>query len=213
MQEIRKGALVIDAQLQVGLELDRGFRDLFSKVLGDVPARINQQTTILKAMWIDTVLGPMAAIADDEALYLLEFVTRRGLAREVERLRKRGFAIIPGETAPLQSIEFELNAYFEGKLKNFKTPYRVFGSVFQQQVWHALCQIHYGETRSYAEQALSMNKPTAYRAVANANGANQLAIIIPCHRIISSDGTLGGYGGGVSVKQWLLEHEQRHRFK
>lgn len=213
MQEIRKGASVIDAQLQAGFESGSGFRDAFSKVLGDVPARINQQTTILKAMWIDTVLGPMVAIADDESLYLLEFVTRRGLEREVERLRKRGFAIIPGETAPLQSIESELNAYFEEKLTHFKTPYRVFGSVFQQQVWHALCQIPYGETRSYAEQALSMNKPTAYRAVANANGANQLAIIIPCHRIISSDGTLGGYGGGIAVKQWLLEHEQRHKLK
>jgi AraC family transcriptional regulator of adaptative response/methylated-DNA-[protein]-cysteine methyltransferase len=213
MQEIRKGVSVIDAQIQSGFESGSGFRDAFSKILGDVPARIHHQTTILKAKWIDTVLGPMVAMGDDEALYLLEFVTRRGLEREVERLRKRGFAIIPGESWPLQSIESELTAYFDGKLTQFKTPYRVFGSEFQQQVWHALCHIPYGETRSYREQALSLNRPTAYRAVANANGANQLAIIIPCHRIISSDGSLGGYGGGVAVKQWLLEHEQRHQLK
>ena len=174
------------------------------------PVRENQSTRILVAMWFDTVLGPMVAIGDDDALYLLEFLTKKGLVRELELLRKRGFAIIPGENAPLQSIKSELSAYFDGKLTQFKTPYRVFGSAVQQQVWHALCQVPYGETRSYAEQALSMNKPTAYRAVANANGANQLAIIIPCHRIISSDGSLGGYGGGTFVKQWLLEHEQRH---
>jgi AraC family transcriptional regulator of adaptative response/methylated-DNA-[protein]-cysteine methyltransferase len=211
MQEIRKDGSVIDAQIQAGFESSSGFRDGFSKILGDVPARIHHQTTILKAKWIDTVLGPMVAIGDDEALYLLEFMTRRGLEREVERLRKRGFAIIPGEALPLQLIEYELYDYFEGNLTNLQTPCRVFGSEFQQQVWNALCQIPYGETRSYREQALSLNKPTAYRAVANANGANQLAIIIPCHRIISSDGSLGGYGGGIAVKQWLLEHEQRNK--
>ncbi len=213
MQEIRKGASVIDAQLQAGFESGSGFRDAFSKFLGDVPARINKQTTILKASWIDTVLGPMIAIADEEVLYLLEFVTRRGLEREVERLRARGFAIIPGATVPLKSIENELQYYFEGNLTQFKTPYCVFGSPFQQQVWRALCEIPYGETRSYAAQAVSLAKPTAYRAVANANGANQLAIIIPCHRIIASDGTLGGYGGGLAVKQWLLDHEQRYKIK
>ena len=86
----------------------------------------------------------------------------------------------------------------------------MFGSPFQRQVWQVLCGIPYGETRSYAEEAISMGKPSAYRAVANANGANQLAIIIPCHRVIASDGTLGGYGGGIAVKQWLLEHEKRY---
>ena len=81
---------------------------------------------------------------------------------------------------------------------------------FVQTLLHAATNTHilHWQTKSYAEQAASMGKPTAYRAVANANGANQLAIIIPCHRIIASDGTLGGYGGGLSVKQWLLTHEQ-----
>lgn len=171
----------------------------------------NQDAFSLKSTWIDTVLGPMVAIADEGALYLLEFVTRRGLEREVERLRKRGFAIVPGSNATLEMIASELAAYFDGNLFQFKTPYRVFGSCFQQQVWEVLCQIPYGETRSYAEQAIVLGKPKAYRAVANANGANQLAIIIPCHRIIASDGTLGGYGGGLSVKQWLLDHEKLNK--
>lgn len=184
------------------------FCDELSKII-DLPEQSNRPLVILKATCIDTVLGPMIAIADDESLYLLEFVTRRGLKRELERLQKRGFAFIPGEAPPLASIKTELNAYFEGKLTEFKTPYRVFGSSFQQQVWQALCQIPYGETRSYAEQSALLGKPSAYRAVANANGANQLAIIVPCHRVIASDGTLGGYGGGLGVKLWLINHEKR----
>ncbi|MEI6147382.1 MAG: methylated-DNA--[protein]-cysteine S-methyltransferase [Methylococcales bacterium] len=166
--------------------------------------------TQLHSSWLDTPLGPMVAIADESMLYLLEFASRKGLEKEFERLGERGFAVIPGETPPIQSIATELKAYFSGTLCQFKTPYRVFGSPFQRQVWQVLCGIPYGETRSYAEEAISMGKPSAYRAVANANGANQLAIIIPCHRVIASDGTLGGYGGGIAVKQWLLEHEKRY---
>lgn len=211
MKEIRQGSSVIDAQLQAGYESGSGFRDAFSKILGNVPKQIDKKLVILKASWIDTALGPMIAIADDEALYLLEFVTRRGLEREVERLRQRGFAIIPGETSALTAIKTELSSYFKGELTVFNTPVQVFGSPFQQQVWEALCRIPYGETRSYAEQANSLGRASAYRAVANANGANQLAIIIPCHRVIASDGTLGGYGGGLSVKQWLLDHEKQYK--
>lgn len=211
MKEIRRGSAVIDVQIETGFESSSGFRDAFSKIFGNVPARIDQQTKVLKATWIDTVLGPMIAIADETVLYLLEFVMRRGLEKEVERLRARGFVIIPGSTPPTQSITTELTHYFSGTLTEFKTPYRVFGSLFQQAVWQALCDIPYGETKSYREQAISLARPSAYRAVANANGANQLAIIIPCHRIIASDGTLGGYGGGLAVKQWLLEHEKYHK--
>lgn len=211
IKEIRQGKSVIDAQLEAGFESGSGFRDAFSKIFGQVPARAHQQTTLLKAAWMDTLLGPMIAIADEQALYLLEFVTRRGLEKEIERLRARGFPIIPGSTPPIESIKKELAHYFEGTLLKFSTPYRVFGSAFQQAVWLALCKIPYGETKSYREQAIALGRPSAYRAVANANGANQLALIIPCHRIISSDGTLGGYGGGVAVKQWLLEHEKRHK--
>lgn len=166
------------------------------------------QKNILNTKWIETVLGPMLAIADDKALYLLEFICRKGLSRSLDRFKRRGFCILPGTNALLESIEQELHAYFFGTLTQFKTPYCMVGSSFQQEVWQVLVNIPFGETLSYAEQAQSMNKPKAIRAVANANGTNQLAIIIPCHRIIASDGTLGGYGGGLKVKQWLLAHEQ-----
>jgi len=152
----------------------------------------------------------MVAIADDHALYLLEFVDRRGLEREVERLRqKTKSAIIPGQTPPIYSIESELSQYFDGKLKKFKTPLFFLGSPFQRQVWEELKKIPYGETRSYADTAKAIGKPTAFRAVANANGANQLAIVIPCHRVINTDGGLGGYGGGITRKEWLVNHEKQ----
>ena len=104
----------------------------------------------------------------------------------------------------------KLKSYFEGKLKKFETPLFLLGSPFQKKVWQALLKIPYGTTRSYAAQAVSMSEPKATRAVANANGANQLAIVIPCHRIINSNGALGGYGGGIARKEWLLQHEAKY---
>lgn len=210
-KQIRHGELVIDAQLNAGFESSSGFRCAFSKIMGAPPSAIKKQAGVLKASWFDTPLGPMVAIASDDALYLLEFVDRRGLEREIERLRQRTkFAIIPGITEPLVLIEQELKDWFDGKLKVFKTPLFLLGSPFQQRVWEELCRIPYGETRSYLEQSRAIHAPSACRAVANANGANQLAIVIPCHRIINSNGELGGYGGGIARKQWLIDHEKQH---
>lgn len=159
---------------------------------------------------LDTPLGPMLAISDDDTLYLLEFVDRSGLEREVESLKSRTKAvIIPGNSSPLKQIESELQRYFNGSLKEFKTPLHLLGSPFQKLVWEELMRIPYGQTRSYSDQAKAIGKQKAYRAVANANGANKLAIIIPCHRIINSNGDLGGYGGGVSRKKWLIDFEKQ----
>ncbi|MBA3751687.1 bifunctional transcriptional activator/DNA repair protein Ada [Candidatus Dependentiae bacterium] len=210
MKEIRKGAHVIEAQLTTGYESSSGFRDAFSSIMGAVPTRLNDHPKILSALWIDTPLGPMLAIADEKALYLLEFISRRELEREIERLRIRAqCAIIPGITQPLLSIKRELNAYFSKELQEFKTPLVLLGSSFQKMTWEALMKIPYNETKSYKELATSLGKPTASRAVANANGANQIALVIPCHRIINSNGNLGGYGGGITRKQWLIDHEKR----
>lgn len=209
MKQIRGGNAVIDAQLSVGYESSSGFRDAFSRIMGSAPTKSNH--LILKAAWIDTQLGPMIAIADDMELYLLEFADRRGLEREIERLRKRmKAAIIPGETPVIKKITKELMDYFNGKNVDFKTPLKLIGSGFQKSVWAALQKIPPGETRSYLNIASAIKKPTAFRAVANANGANQLAIIIPCHRVINNNGELGGYGGGISRKQWLIDHEKKH---
>ncbi len=209
MKQIRAGEKVIDAQLNTGYESGSGFRDAFSRIMGVAPSLLGN-SNILKAAWLDTQLGPMIAIADETTLYLLEFVDRRGLEREVERLRKRTkSAIIPGHTSPIESIAKELKLYFAGKLTAFKTPLFFLGSTFQKSVWEQLKKIPCGETRSYLQLAKEIGKPSACRAVAQANGANQFAIIIPCHRIINSNGELGGYGGGQSRKKWLIAHEKK----
>lgn len=210
MKQIREGEAVLEAQLTSGYESSSGFRDAFSRIMGAPPSLLRQKPKLLKASWLDTPLGPMVAIADDHALYLLEFVDRRGLEREVERLRQRTqSAIIPDKTPVIESIAAELQQYFAGQLSEFKTPLFLLGSPFQKQVWRALQKIPFGETRSYAEIAKAVGKITAYRAVANANGANQHAIIIPCHRVINSNGDLGGYGGGLTRKAWLIKHERQ----
>jgi AraC family transcriptional regulator of adaptative response/methylated-DNA-[protein]-cysteine methyltransferase len=210
MKNIREGETIISTQLESGYESSSGFRDAFSKIMGVSPVKFSMDRIVLKASWLDTKLGPMLAIADEDSLCLLEFVDRRGLEREIERLRIKMKAVIfPGKTDPIDFIEAELESYFDGTLREFKTPLRLIGSPFQQSVWEELQRIPYGLTRSYLEQANLIGKPNAYRAVANANGANQLAIVIPCHRIINSNGDLGGYGGGIVRKKWLIDHEKK----
>lgn len=205
---IRQGSSVIDTQLDAGYESSSGFFDAFSKIMQAPPSRASDR--YLKSSWIDTPLGPMIAIGDDDSLFLLEFVDRRGLEREIERVRiKTRAPIIPGTTPPLTSIKEELAAYFAGSLTTFTTPLALVGSPFQKKVWHALCQIPYGTTTTYGELAKAIDHPTACRAVGRANGANQLALVIPCHRVIGKDGLLTGYGGGLPRKEWLLGHEKK----
>ncbi len=209
MKQIRKGESVINAQVDAGYESSSGFRDAFSKIMGGAPSKFKSDC-FLKASWLDTKLGPVIAIADDDALYLLEFVDRRGLEREIERLRIRTkSAILPGVTKPICSIEKELKQYLDGKITKFETPLYLLGSPFQKRVWKELQRIPYGETCSYTDLAVAIGKPSAFRAVANANGANQLAIVIPCHRVINLNGELGGYGGGLPRKKWLIALEKK----
>lgn len=207
MKQIREGGSVIDAQLSTGYESGSGFRDAFAKIMGVPPSKSAQ--CVLKATWLDTKLGPMFAVADETGLYVLEFVDRRGLEREVEFLRKKYNAIIiPGETPIIKQIALEIKNYFSGKNLNFSTPVHFNGSPFQISVWEQLRKIPPGETRSYLQIAKAIKNPKAFRAVAQANGANPLAIIIPCHRVINSNGEIGGYGGGIARKEWLLKHEK-----
>lgn len=166
----------------------------------------------LKAMNIATPLGSMLAIASASELYFLDFVDQKDLQQDVERLCYKTKAIVtPGITPPLQKLKSELNAYFLGSFQEFTVPMRLVGSQFQILAWQELIAIPYGQTKSYADQAKAMGNKNAYRAVANANGANCIVIVIPCHRIVKSDGSLGGYSsGGAKRKKWLLDHERRH---
>ncbi|WP_270996054.1 bifunctional transcriptional activator/DNA repair enzyme AdaA [Listeria seeligeri] len=207
-KHIRNGDSIINAQIDSGYESGNGFRDAFSKTMGDVPHKTNG-ITILYSAWLETKLGSMLAISDDDHLLLLEFVDRKGLEMEIKKLRTRlKAAISPEKTDVIRQVEAELELYFDGELVDFKTPIRYIGSEFQQGVWDELRRIPMGETISYKVLAEKLGKPTASRAVARANGANQLSLIVPCHRVINSNGELGGYGGGLARKEWLIKHEK-----
>jgi AraC family transcriptional regulator, regulatory protein of adaptative response / methylated-DNA-[protein]-cysteine methyltransferase len=166
----------------------------------------------LKTSYIETPLGKMLTIADEKALYLLEFSDWRGLDYTVEKLcTKTGRELTAGDTPTTQLTRDELAAYFKGKTHSFQTPLSPLGTLFQRNAWEALIKVPYGTTHSYRDQAAAIGNPLAVRAVARANATNPIAIIIPCHRIINHNGQLGGYGGGLDRKQWLLSHEKKHR--
>ena len=111
---------------------------------------------------------------------------------------------------PAGSLRSELDAYFSGSLRVFRQSVKFIGGTdFEHKIWRALSEIPYGETRSYKWMAERAGSPRAVRAAGQALGKNPLPIILPCHRVISADGSLGGYSGGVAIKEWLLRHEQR----
>ena len=159
---------------------------------------------------IETPLGDMVAVTDDESLHLFEFHDRTALPTEMRRIEKRCGAVVDGTTAASDALARELAEYFAGARVTFDARIVQRGSPFTAQVWAALREIPCGETRSYGQIAERIGRPSAVRAVARANGANQVAILVPCHRVIGADGTLVGYGGKLWRKQWLLDHERRH---
>lgn len=216
LRRVRNGATVLaggvgvlDAQLEAGFESGSGFRAAFARVLGRPPSELGEGAD-LNADWIETPLGAMIAVADESALYLLEFFDRKGLPNELKRLQQKRGSIGIGRRTAIEQIEAELGDYFSGNaLRGFETPVAEIGSDFTRRVWAALREIPLGETRSYSDIAATVGRPAATRAVARANGANQLGIVIPCHRVIGADGSLTGYGGGLWRKQWLIDHERK----
>lgn len=195
------------AKANAGYESESGFRAAFAKVFGVTPAGASEKSRLV-SKWMESPLGPMVAVANDDGLCLLEFCDRRALERELRDIRSRfDGAVVPGTNEHLESIERELKHYFTGKSLEFSTKVVIAGSPFQEKVWRALCEIPVGETRSYGQLAKKVGSPGGSRAIGKANGDNRLAIIVPCHRVIRSDGSVCGYGGGVWRKEWLLRHE------
>lgn len=208
---LSSGGKVIDAQIDAGFESPSAFRNAFAKLLGESPSKFTTEG-LLKADWIKTPLGPMIAVSCKSSLHLLEFIDRKGLPAELKKLQtytKGNIGI--GRHPPTDQIEQELALFFDTKISTFKTPITMHGTPFTCDVWRALQQIPAGVTQSYSDLAHKINNPNAVRAVARANGANQLAIIIPCHRVIGVDGSLTGYAGGLWRKQKLIELEQQFR--
>ena len=209
LRDVKAGRPVIDVQHKQGYESPSGFREAFVRVFGASPRGAKKEDCLI-ALWIETPLGTMLALADERGLRLLEFVDRRGLERELVSLRDRlKRVIVPGSNDVLEKTARQLADYFKGVRMTFDLPLAPVGSEFQRRVWTELQCIAPGKTRSYAEMATRLGLPKAPRAIGRANGSNMLALVIPCHRVIRADGTLCGYAGGIWRKQRLLEHEQK----
>lgn len=172
------------------------------------------ETSIITTTEISTPLGPMLAGATAQGVCILEFINRIRLEKEIIDLQKLLNAVMqPGENQHLAQLKDELAEYFDGKRKVFSVPLHAPGNEFAQTVWQTLQKIPYGQTCSYKQQADQMNNPKAIRAIASTNGRNRLAIIIPCHRVIGSDGSMTGYAAGVEKKKWLLKFERNNSEK
>ncbi len=152
--------------------------------------------------YLETPIGPLLLCADERGLSIV------GLPFEGQRAAPPPAGSVQ-DRAHLSVARKQFEAYFAGTLRDFDLPLNACGTAFQHQVWNALCTISYGETVSYAEIARRIDKPRAVRAVGAANGANPLAIVVPCHRVIGANGSLTGYGGGLPAKRFLLDLERR----
>jgi AraC family transcriptional regulator of adaptative response/methylated-DNA-[protein]-cysteine methyltransferase len=208
LRALREGTDIMAAGYDHGFESASGFRSAFARVFGCAPGGA-AAVSALDARWLDTPLGAMVAVAGEDGVCLLEFVDRRGLESQLGRLRARlGRAVVPGANAHLERLGGELERYFDGRLTRFETPVAAVGTEFQRSVWARLRAIPFAGTESYSGIARAVGRPGAQRAVGSANGANPVAIVVPCHRVVRDDGTLGGYGGGLWRKRWLLAHER-----
>jgi len=161
---------------------------------------------------LDSTVGPLFLAASAQGLVALEFDARLPGQQTIRpnrrhlREEKNGFRFEASPRA-MQLYVSELEEYFRGERREFTFPLDLRGTDFQLACWRALLAIPYGETRTYADIAHAVRKPNAFRAVGMANNRNPVAIVVPCHRVIASDGTLCGYGGGLDVKRKLLELE------
>jgi AraC family transcriptional regulator of adaptative response/methylated-DNA-[protein]-cysteine methyltransferase len=207
-KKIKSGASVTQTAFDSGFESLSGFGDSFKNIFGVSPKNSKAQRVIdLKR--IETPLGTMFVCAVREGICLLEFTDRKMLETEFKMLAKKlNAVIVQGENAHFGILEQQLSEYFDGKRTLFSVPLFTTGSAFQNLVWQALQAIPYGTIKSYRELAIALSRPQATRAVANANGMNKMAILIPCHRVIGTDGSMTGYGGGIWRKQKLLEMER-----
>jgi AraC family transcriptional regulator of adaptative response/methylated-DNA-[protein]-cysteine methyltransferase len=163
-----------------------------------------------RIIMVPSPLGDMIACATEKGLCALEFADSQAPGDQLGKIEKVfREKLVPGDCGHLEALRRELDEYFSGRRKSFDVELDIRGTDFQNQAWKVLLGIPYGRTMSYREQAMAAGRPRAVRAVANANGQNRISIIIPCHRVIGTDGSLTGYGSGLWRKQYLRT-EARH---
>ncbi|MDH3648841.1 MAG: methylated-DNA--[protein]-cysteine S-methyltransferase [Saprospiraceae bacterium] len=207
---MKQGEAVTTTAFASGYDSLSGFQTAFKNVTKISPVAAKDKP-IIAINRVSTPLGPMLAGASETGLCLLEFTDRKMLETQLDRVSRRLKAsLIRGNHPRISQVQSELDEYFSGSRIEFSVPLHLAGTTFQEEVWHILGTIPYGATRSYKDQAAMLGKPQAVRAVARANGDNRISIIVPCHRVVGSDGKLVGYGGGLWRKKWLLDQERAH---
>jgi len=208
-RELKRGTTLDSIALDHGYESLSGFRDAFGKAFGKPPRQAKNAPVVVS--WMESPVSPLLLAASDAGLCALEFVGNTNLEGQMDALRKTlGAPVVPGTNKHIEQTQRELTEYFAGKRREFDVKLAPTGTPFQRAVWNQLLRIPYGETWSYQDLARATKKsPTACRAVGQANGRNRIVILIPCHRVINKDGSLGGYGGELWRKRYLLELEQR----
>ena len=211
VNQLRGGATLDDIALGNGYESHSGFRDAFMRTFGRSPGTSRDIDHIVVS-WYESPVGPLVIAANDKGICLLEFSEKGRLETQFQALKKLfTCAIVPGENELLTTLRRELDSYFAGRLKQFSVPLVFPGTPFQVRVWQELLRIPYGNTWSYEELAHRVGSASGQRAVGHANGTNRIAIVIPCHRVVNKSGKLGGYGGGLWRKQYLLDLENGSR--
>lgn len=206
LQELKAGRSTTDVAFDSGYDSLSGFGYTCKKLTGSAPSMRSQVILIHR---FTTPLGPMFVCATDRGICLLEFVDRRALETEFSDLQRLfNASIIAGENSHTRLAEKEIGEYFASQRQHFSVALDTPGSEFQRSVWQGLQKISYGQTTNYQTVAIDTGKPTATRAVASACGANRVAIIIPCHRVIGKNDSMTGYGGGIARKIWLINHEK-----
>jgi AraC family transcriptional regulator of adaptative response/methylated-DNA-[protein]-cysteine methyltransferase len=208
LDTLRNGGELDDAALGHGFESHSGFRDAFAKHFGAPPGAARDG----QCLWAEVVsspLGPLLIAATDGGICLLEFSDPARVDVTLGRLKREfDLPLVPGPHRWIDRLKVELAEYFAGRRRDFTVPVVAPGTAFQERVWAELQRIPFAETISYGELARRIGNPDAQRAVGLANGANRIAIVIPCHRVVNSGGKLGGYGGGLWRKRLLLELER-----
>ena len=211
LKKMRESAPLDEAVFESGYDSHSGFRDAFARTFGDTPGRSRKKDCVFLS-WLRSPLGPLVAGATGDGVCLLEFNDQPRLdAQSVALVKLFDAPVVPGTNEHLEKLGGELAAYFAGSLRAFSVPLVYPGTPFQRRVWEQLLAIPFGETRSYEDLAIAVGVPKGSRAIGRANGSNRIAIVIPCHRVINKNGTLGGYGGGLARKQFLLDLERSRR--
>lgn len=207
-QRIQSNQNITDIAYDLGYDSLSGFGSMFKNIIGTSPQK-SKDKQIVNVTYIETDLGVMIAAATHKGICLFEFADYKLLELELRQIADSFKApLVQGKNPHFETLQNQLDEYFKGERKVFSIPLDLVGTEFQKEVWLSLLKIPYGQTITYGRQAELMGKPSAVRAVANANGKNKISIILPYHRVIGADGTLTGYGGGIWRKKKLLEFEK-----